>query len=346
MPPFTKRCLLVLSVIILIDNRSSALDPSSPVGMAAAAEKFLATLTPEQKKQATFDFDDRERLNWHYIPLEDKQSRKSTRKGLPLEALNADQTKAALELLRSGTSPDAFKLAQAIMEREVLIGELEQGKSWIRKTGWYFISVFGTPSPTGKWGWRWEGHHLALNFTVADGKVVGATPAFMGANPATVKSGPQKGVRLLPGAEDHARALFLKLDDKQKAIALQKEQFPDVEGFTPTAPVKEPVGIPAAQLTPEQREILQKLITHYLERLPVDVADAERKEIENAGIDKVYFAYTGEAAPDKPHTYRVHGPTFLIHYMCHQTDPVDNPGNHIHSVYRNLRHDFGIVAKP
>ena len=170
---------------------------------------------------------------------------------------------------------------------------------------------------------------------VSQGRVVGQLDV--------VKDGPLKGVRLLPAADDLARELFQKLDDKQRPLAYRQEHFPEVEGKTATAPVKEPVGLPAAQMTPAQRESLLNLIKSYLERLPADVAQSELKEIQDAGFDKIYFARSGDAEPGKPHSYRVQGPTFLIHYMCDQTDPVMNPGNHIHSVYRNLRHDFGEV---
>jgi len=336
----TRRLLLVAFAVFTTATLQA--DEGSGVRMAKAANDFLATLSPEQKAGATFEFAGPERVNWHYIPLEDKDAKKSTRKGLPLEALNADQKKAALELLRAGTSPDGFKLGQAIMERELFIGELEMNKAWTRKPGWYFISVFGTPGDKGDWGWRWEGHHLALNYAISNGKVVAETPFFFGANPATVIDGPKKGERLLPGCEDLARELFNALDDKQQAAALQKEHFPDVEGKTTTAPTKEPAGVPAAQFTPAQRELLMKLIDSYLERIPADVAESERAAIRKAGIDKIHFAYTGEARSARPHTYRVQGPTVFIHYMCDQSDPVNNPGNHIHSVFRNLTNDFGL----
>src|SRR5262245_42437377 len=73
--------------------------------MATAAEKFIGSLDAEQKAKATFAFDDKERLNWHFVPLQDKD-KKSARKGLPLEAMNAEQKKTALEIVRASTSMD------------------------------------------------------------------------------------------------------------------------------------------------------------------------------------------------------------------------------------------------
>src|SRR6185369_15343481 len=72
--------------------------------MASAADKFLGSLSAELKDKATFEFSDKERINerpnerfnWHFIPLENKDTRKSTRKGVPFEALSKEQREAAL----------------------------------------------------------------------------------------------------------------------------------------------------------------------------------------------------------------------------------------------------------
>ena len=159
--------------------------------MATTAEKFLGTLNADQKKIAAFDFDNKERLNWHFIPLQDK-GKKSTRHGLPLEAMTKDQKAVALEMVRAGTSAIGYNEATTIMSLEAILHDLEKNGAMVRNPDWYFFSVFGTPSKTGKWGWRVEGHHLSLNFTLDKGAVVSATPAFFGSNPATVKSGPRR----------------------------------------------------------------------------------------------------------------------------------------------------------
>ncbi|HZT79392.1 MAG TPA: DUF3500 domain-containing protein, partial [Gemmataceae bacterium] len=191
--------------------------------MTGAAQKWLETLNAEQKSKAVFAFDSKERTNWHFVPMQDKD-RKPTRKGLPLEEMNADQKKAAMELLRSGTSMAGYDKATTIMSLESILAQLEKpkGGTMVRDPQWYFFTVFGTPAKSGKWGWRVEGHHLSLNFTLEGGKIVSWTPSFFGANPATVKSGDRKGLRTLPQAEDLARELFLSLDDEQKKSAHRK----------------------------------------------------------------------------------------------------------------------------
>ncbi len=315
--------------------------------MATAAEKFLGTLTADQKKNATFDFDDKERLNWHFIPLQD-QAKKSTRRGLPLEAMSKEQKAAALELVRAGTSATGYTEAVTIMSLEAILHELETERKknvMVRNPEWYFFSVFGTPSKTGKWGWRVEGHHLSLNFTLDKGGVVAATPAFFGANPATVKSGPKKGQRTLPQAEDLAKELFLSFDAGQKKVAFQPKQFPEIAGRTKDPSVGAPVGLAAAKMSDKQKQTLHKLIQSYADRMPADVAAVQMKSVHDAGLDKVYFAFAGGTEEGQPHTYRVQGPTFVLEFLNTQTDGAENPANHIHSAWRNLKGDFGLAAR-
>lgn len=314
---------------------------SSADKMAAAAEKFLGTLSDQEKAKATFEFGDKERLNWHFIPLQDKE-KKSTRNGLPLEFMNKDQKAAALELLRAGTSEHGYKEAVTVMSLEAILRDLEKGGAMVRNPEWYFFAVFGKPSKTGKWGWRVEGHHLSINFTIDKGAIVSATPVFYGANPATVKDGERKGLRTLPEAEDLARDLFNALDDEQKKVALQKEQFPEITGKTTVAKVGEPKGVAGAAMTDKQRALLVKLLESYANRLPPDVAKAEMEEINKAGLGKVYFAWAGSTEDGKPHSYRVQGPAFVVKFLNIQEDSAKNPANHIHSTWRSTKADFGL----
>jgi hypothetical protein len=279
------------------------------------------------------------------VPLQDRQ-KNPTRKGLRFEQMSDQQQQTAKALLRAGTSESGFKKATTIMSLEAILADLEKGGAMVRKPGWYFVSVFGTPSKSGKWGWRIEGHHLSLNFVVDRGKIAASTPAFFGANPAEIKWGERRGFRTLPEAEKIAKQLFASLDEGQRKIALQKEQFPEIEQGKAVAHPGEPKGLPAAQMNEEQRDLLLKLIQAYAERMPSDVAAAEIVEVKSAGIDKIHFAFAQAAdEPGKPYTYHVQGPTFLIEFLNVQADSAKNPANHIHSCWRDLKGDFGIAAK-
>jgi hypothetical protein len=315
------------------------------IQMTTAAAKLVESLSDEQKSKALFAFDDKERTNWNFVPLQD-QEKKPTRKGLRFEQMSDEQKDMARALIRAGTSGSGFLKATTIMTLESILAELEKRGTMVRNPGWYFVSIFGTPSRSGKWGWRVEGHHLSLNFVVERGKIVASTPAFFGANPADVKSGPRKGQRTLPEAEDLAKQLFAALDDDQRKVALQPKQFPEIEQGKPVPHVGAPKGVAAEKMNDKQRDLLVKLVQSYAERMPPEVSAVQLSEVKAAGLDKIHFAFAQDMEkPGKPYTYRVHGPTFVIEFLNVQADSAGNPANHIHSSWRNLKGDFGIAVE-
>jgi hypothetical protein len=335
--------LVALGAVTGIAYVAQQLDTSGP-GMVSAAQGFVNALTADQKKQAIYDYDNEERFNWNFIPLQDKITRKPTRKGLPLFAMTADQKKIALALVKAGTSESGNLAATTIMSLENILNDQESKKpNNVRSPEWYFFTVFGTPSKTGKWGWRVEGHHLSLNFTMEGTQVVASTPCFFGANPAEVKGGPNKGKRILPQAEDYARDLFKSLDETQKKVALQKEHFGEPGQHTKTPDVKA-VGLAAAKMTNAQKDTLLKLIKSYTDRMPPDIAALEMKQVIAGGLDKVTFGFAGATEPGKKASYRVQGPSFVIEFLNVQEDSGGNPANHIHSCWRRIQGDFGLKS--
>jgi len=328
--------VLVACGAILIAQAPQA--PNAGAAMVAATNQFLATLTPAQLKQATFAFDDAERLNWHFIPRE--------RQGLPLKSLEGEALKAAHAMLRSGLSDAGYEQTLNVMSLEEVLYLLEGGEREYRRNRRdpknYYLSVFGTPAVTGSWGWRVEGHHLSLNFTVKDGKVVSSTPEFFGANPGQVNSGPGRTIRVLGTEEDIARQILKLCDAEQSKLAWISKTAPDeVPGPGAAQPVVEQaVGLPVGKMSPQQRELLQQLLEEYLKNIATDLA-AERRELINAaGMDNVYFAWWGDADLNQRHHYRVQGPTFIIEYNNTQ-----NEANHVHSMWRNIAGDFAIPVQ-
>jgi len=319
---------------------------SSAEKMADAATALLGQLSAEEKKAATFPFDDPHRTTWFFTPQQDA-SKKPTRKGLRLELMTEKQKAAVLDLLKAGLSKKGYEQATTIMSLESLLAELE-GKSgaMVRNQGWYFVSIFGEPGAKSKWGWRVEGHHLSINVTLDGGKVISATPVLFGSNPAEVKNGDRKGLRPLPETEDLAKKLIAGLSDEQKKAARQEKQLSEIKEKQPDADLGTAKGIPATKLTADQAKSLLKLVEAYADRLPEDVAAIEMKNVADAGTDKLHFAYfIDEDAPGKPWSYRVQGPTFAIEFLNVQADGAKNPANHIHSAWRTLPKDFGLGAK-
>lgn len=338
---------LALASVVAVGFTAVALigQQATPTGnaMAGAAKKFLTALNPEQQKKATFPFDDRHRLAWFFTPQQDKE-KKSTRVGVRLEELTPEQKTAALNLLRTGLSQEGFKQATTIMSLEGILADLEGSKgAMVRNSGWYFVTVFGDPSNTGSWGWRFEGHHMSLNYTLNKGEVVAATPLMFGANPAEVKGGPRQGLRTLPAIEDRAKELIKSLTPDQEKAAKQAKHFSEIKENSPTADVGKPVGVTLAQLDDAQKKTLTSLLHAYTDRMPEDLAAVELKRLKGTPAEKLYFAYSGSTESGKGYTYRVQAPEFVVEFLNIQADSAKNPANHIHSAWRRLPEDFGLT---
>ena len=333
----------VLSVVCVLAAGAGAIIAAerSSAAMADAANAFVGSLTPEQRQQAVFPFESDERMRWHFIPTEG-----FPRKGLTVKDMSDAQRERAHALMKAGLSQRGYMTATAIMELESLLGALEQrereggrqAEGFGRDPVRYFFSVFGTPSAKGTWGWRVEGHHVSLHFTVANGTLVASSPAMFGSNPAEVLDGPRKGTRILAAEEDTARELLMALDPAQRAQAVINAVAPNDMvtsnrlGITPLSPV----GVEASALTARQRELLMKIVDVYTGFMADDIAADRMARLKKAGLEKIAFAWAGEAERGKKHYYRIQGPTFLIEY-----DNTQNNGNHIHSVWRDFTGDFG-----
>jgi hypothetical protein len=202
------------------------------------------------------------------------------------------------------------------MQLENILRELEKGGKFERDPGKYFFSVFGTPSPTGTWGWRVEGHHISLHFSVVDGKVVTSTPSFAGTNPAEVMDGPQKGTRVLALQEDAGRALVTALDQTQRTTAIINATAPNEIVTNANLDINplSPDGLTYAQMTAPQRELLMRIIDAYAGLMTAELAAERMAKIKAAGLDNVAFAWAGPLERGQRHYYRVQGPTFLIEF--------------------------------
>jgi hypothetical protein len=342
----TRRTRLYLAIAVLVSGTAGSLISAerSSSAIAAAATKFLASLTPEQRQQATFAFDTDERLRWHFVPTETYP-----RKGLTIKEMTEPQRKLAHGLLKAGLSQRGYLTASSIMELETVLGALEaaqraaaaqppRGTPLVRDPERYFFSVFGNPSGKDPWGWRVEGHHVSLHFSVVNGTLVASTPSFFGSNPAEVREGPKKGLRILGAEEESARALLGALDASQREKAIIEKAAPSDMLTVANVDIKplSPVGLSAETMTAAQRDLLMKLIDVYAGFMAADLAADRLARLKKAGVEKIGFAWAGETEKGKKHYYRVQGPTFLIEY-----DNTQNDGNHIHSVWRDFNGDFG-----
>ncbi len=341
----TRRAPFTVAVIVLACGAGWAAYQLQNSGgmMTEAAVEFLGSLTPEQRQQATMEFQSPARVDWHFIP-------KPSRKGLQIRDMNAEQRKRAHALLASALSEIGYHKATEIMSLEEILRELEQNRAGgpLRDPERYYFTLFGQPDADGNWALSIEGHHLSLNFVVEKGRVVSHTPAFFGANPAEVKTelavGPKKGTRTLAKEEQLAFDLVGSLsgDQRQRAVIAEKAPHDLRAAGEPQPPDSAPEGLIARDMSDSQRKTLRALIESYLENMPADVAAMRRAELDDDGLETVHFAWAGAPRPGIGHYYRLQGRRFLVEFVNTQPDSAGNPANHIHSVWRDLRGDFGL----
>jgi hypothetical protein len=313
---------------------------SAASGMSDAAAKFVATLSDEQKKQTVYPYDTPKRLEWHFIP-------KDERKGLQVKEMDETQRTALHALLKTALSEVGYDKTTKVMSLESILKALERGGRNIRDPERYYATIFGTPGE-GRWGLSFEGHHLSLNFVVEGEKVVSSTPAFFGANPAIVKNDVEgalpRGTRVLAKEETVAFELVKSLSQEQRAKAIIAENAPsEIRGPADPQPAADaPEGLAFGRMNDEQRKLLMQLIEAYAENMPPEVRGERIQAIERQGLNNVHFAWAGALEPGVGHYYRVQGPTFLIEFINVQPDAAGNVANHIHSVWRDMRGDFAL----
>jgi Protein of unknown function (DUF3500) len=318
----------VLFALFLALSASAHEKKDAGADMAEGASQLLRSLTPELKSQASLPFDDDERLNWHYIPRD--------RKGVPFKSMTPAQRRLADSLMTRGLSHSGMRKALDIMYLDQILFEREQRD--IRDPELYYVSIFGEPGKSGRWGWRVEGHHLSLNFTLENGRLVSTSPSFLGANPAIVKGGAQDGMRVLADEEVLGRELLYAFPEKERTRVVILAEAPRdiVTEASRRAEIGNPAGISYKDMSPDQRKAVLQVVSFYAERMRPEISTSELRRIEEAGYEGIYFAWAGGADVGQPHYYRIHGPTFLIEY-----DNTQNDANHIHTVWRDLEDDFG-----
>lgn len=299
--------------------------------LAADARVWLSSLDNAQRSLAALPFAGDDRVTWTYLP--------QVRKGLAFKDQTTSQQSLAEALLKSALSAAGAETFARVRSLEKVLRDDMGEPATVRDPDKYYVAIFGEPSDTGDWGLRFEGHHISLNFTMHDGKMIASTPQFFGANPQEVRVGPKSGFRAIGEYEDLGRALVLMLEEPQRAKAIGPDAPPAdiLTRFDPVAtPPDASQGIAYADLTEAQRSALMKILETAAGVQRPAMAQARLAKAKTAGLDAIRFYWLGDTAPGKPHYYRVQGPTFVFEY-----DNTQNGANHSHTVWRDFAGDFG-----
>jgi hypothetical protein len=322
------KIIIIVSFFIFHTGQLSAQDLSDK------ANHFLSVLSPELKSQTQFSLEDKERLNMHFIPI--------TRKGPTFHDFGDEQKKAALDLLSTSLGQEGYRKSIEIMELEKVLIIIEENRFKMqdgtrRDPLNYHFCIFGDPSSTNIWGWRFEGHHLSLNFLSEEGNIVSSTPSFFGSNPGVVQIEEQKGREVLKSETELGFKLVNALSKEQQSTAIFSETAPReiITGTDVKVKGIDPKGICITELEDNQRKIFMDLLNIYIDNYELGFSKTLRAKIEKAGLEKLYFAWAGGLEHGTGHYYRIQGPMLLIEY-----DNTQNNANHVHSVVRDLTNDF------
>lgn len=304
-------------------------EPRPGAAMQAAARELLDMPLPPEVSNFQGAWDDPERLDWAYVPV--------SRTGLPLLFLDEQGREKVWGLVSTGLGERGMGQARDIVSLESILYE-RSGRDDRRDPGRYFVTIFGVPGRFGNWGWRFEGHHLSLNFTLRDGKVLSTTPAFFGGNPAHVQEGEHTGLRPFAAEEDRARELVRSLPEPLRRQAIYSAEAPADILTSDDVPAARPplLGVRVGDLGPEARADMETLLALYAARLDPELAAAELARIEADGMGELRLAWAGSLEPGQPHYYRIQGPSFVIEY-----DNTQDGANHVHTVWRDFERDFG-----
>lgn len=330
---------LARTLLLVLTPLAAAAEPEAGERMAA----WLGTLDAGQRQEALYAFDDDERFDLRLAPF--------GLEGLPGEELDDTQWRGLMDVLGTVLSPAGLHKVETItsLEREVRLRDRAGWLSWpfqyMRKERRYFLALFGEPGAAATWGLRFDGHHVSLNWTLVPGEPASVTPLFFGSEPREVPPEMERaGLRALPEEEDRARALWNALDAEQQGRAalpleLSTGPFgvgrPMFVGEGERVSPGEPAGLPAAEMTPAQRALLQALLEVYLGNFNAEVAAARRAQID-ARPDTIHFAWAGGEHAGEPGYYRLQGPAFLIEF-----DNTVKAADHVHVVWREPGGDFG-----
>ena len=286
--------------------------------MVARAANYLNSLDENQRAKTSYAFNDPELTRWHWTTPQN-----FPRNGLPLREMDVPQRDAAFALLQTSLSAYGLQKSLDIISLQNDLGNDPE---------LYYVTVFGTPGVE-PWGWRWEGHHLSQRFNAINGKL-SVTPFFLGAWP-TVNNA---GRKAMEREEWAARELVTSLDDNTRATVVFQENAPGRHETSNSAFVNPlpTVGIGLASLNTDQQALVMEIIHKYLDTLPDQIAASHLDRLQAAGFENISFAWAGSLDSQRPHYYRLQGPTFLLEH-----DNSRNRGTHIHSVWRDFAEDFG-----
>jgi hypothetical protein len=315
----------------------------STAPVRTAAERFLNTLTAEQRSRTLYTVDDPEWRKWmnqHFY----------VRQGVSFKEMNETQREAAFGLMRASLSARGMELTRNIMRLNETLAEMTNDHEFLGE--WrYHITIMGKPSATDPWGWQFDGHHAIINYFVLGDQVV-MTPHFAGSEPVIAESGKYKGTSILQEEQNQGFTLLQALHeaDRKKAILnFSKTGNNNLSEAFKDNIMLDYAGLNVKGLAAPQSKRLVELIDLYVGNMDTGHAKVKMNEVKKH-LDNTWFAWIGGTEAGGTFYYRIHSPVILIEFD-HQTpanlrrmaaDPSKPNRQHIHVVVRTPNgNDYG-----
>lgn len=293
--------------------------------MTEIAKELISSLDRKKRNELIYEFENSSREHWHFFP------NWSGRKGIPLSQFSKKQKGVIKELLNLLLTSEGLQEQDNIRLIHGLRKDLTDPNNPMKL---YYLSIFGSPSTTTTWGWRFEGHHLSLNCTLVDGKLFSVTPSFWGSSPVRANKRDGHKIEVFVDEQKLSLSLVESLNEGQKLKAeLNRTNGPRATPNIFREDFQNDQGLPFSELSTKQQQLLRRLIFVFAKKYRPDIFKQidQRKPIID--IKSIRFSYRTSTFPYIPY-FRILSNEYLIEY--------DNQGgNHIHAAWRDFDGDFG-----
>ena len=306
----------------------------SPESIATSANAFLESLDEKQRSRVQHEIDSAERREWTNLPAPENAG------GLRLGDMTETQVRAACDMMAAIMSEQGYQKMVGIMLADDQL--LDNGRP---RRGFgtenFSIVIFGTPSPAQPWSFQLDGHHVGVNYSMT-GDQLTMSPSFIGTQPQSFELA-GKTIRPLTREIDDAYRLVATLNDEQRKAAVIREERGDlVAGPGNDNRVPEARGVSCSEFDESQREILMRLISQWVNDMPASHAEKRMAELTKE-LNEMKFEWNGAVDVGSDISYRIQGPTLLIEYACQSLG--GDPQQHLHTMYRNLKNEYGLQIK-
>lgn len=329
------------------ETTTSTSSSSTIEATSAAVEKFLSTLSEEQRAAVVLDYTDESRTTaWSNFPLSFVE-----RNGVALSELTDEQQQAAMAVLQALLSDQGYETVTNIMGGDQYLAD--HSTSTESTLGDYKLAIYGDATSGDSYALTFSGHHLGLNAdlnTTTD--TISVAPTHLGSQPYSYTNAEGEEITTMGAFYDTAFAFYDSLTEEQKSALYQGEQVSNLvcaPGSTCDYPTG--TGLKGSDLTEEQKQLLLAVIGNWVGLADDATAAANLAAIE-ATLDDTYVNWSGATTYDISSGngiyFQISGPDVYVEFSSQQGSAgADTAGlstsgwGHVHTIYRDPTGDYG-----